>query len=78
MPDGAVVSLDVSVLLGLPRLNVQDGNPLFLSPFHQHFTDVFRAVVDPYCAGFAAPFNVEEGQETVWETVSPTTGQGFG
>jgi hypothetical protein len=51
----AVVSLDVSVLLGLAGLDVLDENPLFLSPFHQLFIDVFRAVVDPYCAGFAAP-----------------------
>jgi hypothetical protein len=38
VPNGAVVALDTGVLLGLAGL---DGNPMFLSPFHQRFTDVF-------------------------------------
>ena len=48
MSDGAVVALDIGVLLGLSGLDVQDGNPMFLGPDQQLFTDVFRAIVDPY------------------------------
>ena len=70
--------MDIGVLLGLAWLDVEDGNPLFLSPFHQIFTDVFRAVINPNGAGLAAPFDVAEGQEAVWETVSPTTGPDCG
>jgi hypothetical protein len=47
MPYSAVVARDVGVLLGLPRLDMQDGNPLFNRPFHQLFTDVFRTVINP-------------------------------
>ena len=47
MPDCAVVALDVGILLRLSGLDMQDGNPMFLGPFHQLFTDVFRAIVDP-------------------------------
>ena len=57
MPDRAVVSLDVGVLLGLARLDVLDCNPLFLGPYQQLATDVFRAVVHPNGAGLAAPFD---------------------
>ncbi len=57
MPDGAVVALDVGVLLGLAGLDVLDGDPMFLGPYQQLATDVFRAVVDPYGAGLAAPFD---------------------
>ena len=41
MPDGAVVALDLGVLLELAGLDVLDGNPLTRSPFHQFATDVF-------------------------------------
>ena len=58
MPDGAVVALDIGVLLGLSGLDVLDGNPMFRRPFHQLFADVFRAVVDPNGAWLAAPFDV--------------------
>jgi len=34
-----------------------DGNPMFLNPFLQFATDVFRAVVNPCCARLAAPFD---------------------
>jgi hypothetical protein len=78
MPNRAVVALDVGVLLGLAGLDVLDGDAAFLGPDQQLATDVFRAVVDPYGARLAAPFDVEEGQETVWGTVSPTTDQGSG
>jgi hypothetical protein len=53
VPDGAVVALDVGVLLGMPRLDMQDGNSLLFSPFHQLFANVFRAVVDTYGVGLA-------------------------
>ena len=57
MPNRPVVALDVSVLLGLAWLDVLDGNPMFLSPFSQRFTDVFGALVDPDRARFSAPFD---------------------
>ncbi len=53
--DGAVVTLDIGVLLRLSWLDMLDDNPVFLSPNQQLTTDVFRAVVDPYGAGLAAP-----------------------
>ena len=73
MSDGAVVAFDIGVLLGLAGLDVLDSNPMLLRPFHQLFTDVFGAIVDPNGAWFAAPFDVEEDQETVRGTVFPTT-----
>ena len=48
MPDSAVIALDIGVLLRLAGLDVQDGDPLFLSPFQQSFTDVFGAIINPY------------------------------
>jgi hypothetical protein len=57
MPHRAVVALDAGVLLGLARLDMQDGNPLFPGPFDQLSTDVFRAVIHPFGAGLAAPFD---------------------
>ena len=42
MPDRAVVALDVGVLLRLARLDMRQGDALFLSPFQQCMTDVFR------------------------------------
>ena len=33
VPNRAVVALNIGVLLGLPWLDVLDGNPMFLSPF---------------------------------------------
>jgi len=57
VPDSAVVTLDAGVLLRLSGLDVKDGNPLFLSPFHQLSADVFRPVVGSCRAGFAAPFD---------------------
>ena len=43
--------------MGLAGLDVEDGNSLFLSPFHQFFTDVFRAIINTNSAGLAAPFD---------------------
>ncbi len=78
VPDGAVVALDICVLLGLTRLDMLDGDAPFLGPDQQLATDVFRAVIDPYGAWLAAPFDVEEDQETVRGTVFPTTGLNCG
>ena len=52
VPDRAVVALDAGILLGLPRLDMLDRNALFLGPFSQLFTDIFRANADPYGAWF--------------------------
>ena len=49
----AVVALDISVLLWLSGLDVLDSDAVFLGPDQQLATDVFRAVVDPYGAGFS-------------------------
>ena len=71
MPDGAVVALDVGVLLGLPGLDVLDGDLPFFGPFHQLATDVFGAVVDPYGAGFPSPLD-----DPVQAANDPFGGQG--
>ena len=78
VPDRAVVALDIGVLLELAGLDVLDGDAAFLGRDQLLATDVVRVVVDPYGAGLVAPRDVEEDQETVWRTVSPTTGQGCG
>jgi len=57
VPNRSVVALDVGVLLWLSGLDVLDRNAMFFSPFHQLFTDVFRAIVDPNSAGLAAPLD---------------------
>jgi hypothetical protein len=44
MPNRSVVALDVGVLLWLSGLNVLDSDSLFLSPYQQLATDVFRTV----------------------------------
>jgi hypothetical protein len=43
MSDGAVVALDVGVLLGLAGLDVLDRDATFLSPDQLLATDLFRA-----------------------------------
>jgi hypothetical protein len=48
VPDGAIVALDIGILLGLSRLDVPDRNSQRFNPFHQLAADVFGAVVDPY------------------------------
>ena len=71
MPDGAIVALDIGPrhclsdqwrsngsMLGLAGLDMLHGNPLFFGPFQQLFTDVFRAIVDPYGARLAPPLDV--------------------
>jgi hypothetical protein len=44
VPDGAVVALDVGVLLGLSRQNVRQGDTLLFSPIQQCLTVIFRAI----------------------------------
>jgi hypothetical protein len=44
VPNGAVVALDIGVLLGLSGLDVLNSDALFLGPFSQFFTDVFGAI----------------------------------
>ena len=78
MPDGAVVALDIGVLLGLSGLDVLDRDPPLLGPDQQLATDVFGAIVDANSVGLSPPFDVEEDQETVRGTVSPTTCSGSG
>ena len=73
VPDPKGVALDVCVLVRLTGLDVLDRDAQFLIPDQQLATDVFRAVVDPYRARLAPPFDVEEDQEAVRGTVSPTT-----
>jgi hypothetical protein len=44
MPDSPVVTLDISVLLGLSGLDLVQGNALLLGPDYQRGADVFLAV----------------------------------
>ena len=70
MPDRAVIALDIGPrhglsdqwrshgsMLGVARLDEPDGNPMLFRPFHQLFTDVFRAVINPNGAWLAAPLD---------------------
>ena len=52
----AIVSFDIGVLLGLSGLDIFDGDATPASPFHQHTTDIFRAVVHADHLWLAAPF----------------------
>lgn len=47
MADGAVVSLDIGVLLRFAGLNVVQRDAILRSPDRQCRADVFGAVVDP-------------------------------
>ena len=57
MPDGAVVALDIGVLLGLSGLDVLYDDATFLGPDQQLATDVFGAIVDSNIAGLSPPFD---------------------
>ena len=57
MPDGSVVTLNVSILLWLAGLDMIDLNVARLSPIPQFATDIFRAVINADCLRLAAPFN---------------------
>jgi hypothetical protein len=52
----AIVPLDKGVLLGLSGLDIFDGDATPASPFHQHTTDIFRAVVHADRLWLAEPF----------------------
>lgn len=65
MADRPVVAFGISVLLGLAGLGAGQGHALLFSPCHQRRTDIFWPIVDPDRQGFAAPFDVEEDQDTV-------------
>jgi hypothetical protein len=52
--DGAIVTLDISVLLGFAWLDVFKSNTVLLSPCHQGPADILWAVVDANGLGFAA------------------------
>jgi hypothetical protein len=56
MSNRPVVALDICVLLGLPRLDVLDGDTLLLSPYSQLFADVFGPVIHPDRAWLSPPF----------------------
>jgi len=56
MPDGSVVTLDVSVLLRHARLDMLDRDVAFLSPIQKHLADVFGTIVYPYGFRLAPPF----------------------
>jgi len=55
--DGAVVALDIGILLGLSRLDILDVDASFLSSYLKFAANVFRAIADPDYLRFAAPFN---------------------
>ncbi len=55
--DCAVVALDICVLLGLPRLDVLDGDLVLLSPYSQLFADVFGPIIHPDRARLSPPFD---------------------
>jgi len=57
MSYGAVVALDICILLRLSGLDVDQSDALFLSLFHQFSADVFRPNIDTNCEWLAAPFD---------------------
>lgn len=57
LADPAVVALDISVLLRLAVLDIAEPDPVPLGPDDQGCAYVFRTVVHPNGAGFAAPFD---------------------
>ncbi len=57
LPDSAVITLDLGVLLRLAGLDMLDGDAQFLSPDQKLATDVFWAVINPNGAWLAAQFD---------------------
>lgn len=57
MANGAVVALDIYVLLRLAGLDVVEGNALIFGSDSQCRTDVFRAVIDPDGQRLTAPLD---------------------
>jgi len=45
VPDGAVPTLDLGVLLRLTGLDMLDGNPMHLNPFHPFPGRVIRSTI---------------------------------
>jgi hypothetical protein len=57
MSDGAVVALDVGILLRLSGLDVAQGNSLRFGPSNQFATDIFRSIIHTNGERFAAPLD---------------------
>jgi hypothetical protein len=57
VPDGSIVALDVSILLGLAGLDMLDGYSSLLRPRQERATDQFRAVVDTNGEGLSSPLD---------------------
>ena len=53
----AIVTLDISVLLGFAGLNGFKPNTVFLSPCYQFSINIFWAIVDTNGLGLAAPLD---------------------
>ena len=58
-------------MLRLSGLDMRDGNPLTRRQFQQLASDIFRAIIDPNGARFAAPFD-----NAIKAPVDPFGGQG--
>lgn len=54
MPDGAIVALNIGVLLWLARLDMVQRNAFACRPLRQCCADIFRPVVDPNGEDFRA------------------------
>ena len=54
---GAIVALDVRILLRVAGLDKGQCNALLLSPGSQRSTDVFRSIVTADLDGLSSPFN---------------------
>jgi hypothetical protein len=57
VPDRTVVALDISVLLGLTRLDVADADPVLFCAGQQLCADVFGPIIDTDASRLAAPFD---------------------
>lgn len=57
MPDRAVVTLDIGVLLRLARLDMGGDDVSFPGPCQKCATDVFRAIIHPICIRLPASFD---------------------
>ena len=54
MAHRSIVGFDIGVLLGLARLDICDGDTVFLSPLHHKATDIFGASISPNVSRLAA------------------------
>ena len=55
--NGSIVTLDIGILLGLPRLDITQFDALAFRPLNQLMTDEFWTVVAANRLGFATPLN---------------------